>query len=107
MGGRGAKSTLQDEGKRLEYYPGYYAADVCDPDGYSFEVVHNEGVRIAERGNHQASGLTVDREVMGHAICFPSPSVADGDASRLRRTVAGFSPRPFSAPAGLSLTAPW
>ena len=25
---------------RLEYYPGYCAADVCDPDGYSFEVVH-------------------------------------------------------------------
>jgi predicted lactoylglutathione lyase len=25
---------------RLEYYPGYYAADVCDPDGYSFEIVH-------------------------------------------------------------------
>ena len=27
-------------GARLEYYPGYYAADVFDPDGYSFEVVH-------------------------------------------------------------------
>jgi catechol 2,3-dioxygenase-like lactoylglutathione lyase family enzyme len=25
---------------RLEYYSGYYAADVLDPDGYSFEVVH-------------------------------------------------------------------
>ena len=25
---------------RLEYYPGYYGADVLDPDGYSFEVVH-------------------------------------------------------------------
>jgi hypothetical protein len=25
---------------RLEYYPGYYAADVFDPDGYSFEVVN-------------------------------------------------------------------
>jgi catechol 2,3-dioxygenase-like lactoylglutathione lyase family enzyme len=25
---------------RLEYYPGYYAADVLDPDGYSFEAVH-------------------------------------------------------------------
>jgi catechol 2,3-dioxygenase-like lactoylglutathione lyase family enzyme len=25
---------------RLEYHPGYYAADVFDPDGYSFEVVH-------------------------------------------------------------------
>jgi predicted lactoylglutathione lyase len=25
---------------RAEYYPGYYAADVFDPDGYSFEVVH-------------------------------------------------------------------
>jgi hypothetical protein len=24
----------------MEYYPGYYAADVFDPDGYSFEVVH-------------------------------------------------------------------
>jgi hypothetical protein len=22
------------------YYPGYYAADVFDPDRYSFEVVH-------------------------------------------------------------------
>ena len=25
---------------RLEYYPGYYAVDVFDPDGYSFEVVY-------------------------------------------------------------------
>lgn len=25
---------------RLEYYPGYYAADGIDPDGYSFEVVY-------------------------------------------------------------------
>ena len=25
---------------RIEYYAGYYAADVIDPDGYSFEVVH-------------------------------------------------------------------
>ena len=25
---------------RVEYYPGYYAADIFDPDGYSFEVVH-------------------------------------------------------------------
>lgn len=25
---------------RLEYYPGYYAADILDPDGYSVEVVH-------------------------------------------------------------------
>jgi catechol 2,3-dioxygenase-like lactoylglutathione lyase family enzyme len=24
---------------RVEYYPGYYAADVLDPNGYSFEVV--------------------------------------------------------------------
>lgn len=26
--------------ERLEYHAGYYAADVLDPDGYSFEVVH-------------------------------------------------------------------
>jgi len=25
---------------RTEYSPGYYAGDVFDPDGYSFEVVH-------------------------------------------------------------------
>ncbi|MGC1784515.1 MAG: VOC family protein [Acidobacteriaceae bacterium] len=25
---------------RVEYYPGYYAADVLDPNGYSFEIVH-------------------------------------------------------------------
>ncbi|MDR9753788.1 VOC family protein [Pseudomonas sp. SZMC_28357] len=25
---------------RLEYYPGYYSADVIDPDGYHFEVTH-------------------------------------------------------------------
>lgn len=25
---------------RPEYYPGYYAADVLDPDGYSFEAVY-------------------------------------------------------------------
>jgi hypothetical protein len=24
----------------VEYYSGYYAADIFDPDGYSFEVVH-------------------------------------------------------------------
>jgi hypothetical protein len=28
---------------RVEYYAGYYAADVFDPDGYSFEVVHKSG----------------------------------------------------------------
>lgn len=25
---------------RVEYYPGYYAADVFDSEEYSFEVVH-------------------------------------------------------------------
>ena len=25
---------------RVEYCPGYYAADVFDPDGYSFEIVN-------------------------------------------------------------------
>src|SRR5258708_1112355 len=25
---------------RVKYYPGYYAANVFDPDGYSFEVVY-------------------------------------------------------------------
>jgi hypothetical protein len=29
--------ALMDAGM---YYPGYYAADAFDPDGYSFEVVH-------------------------------------------------------------------
>jgi len=24
----------------VEYYPGYYAADIFDPDGYSFDAVH-------------------------------------------------------------------
>ena len=34
----GAKDNIAPRA-RLEYYPGYYAADVLDPDGYSFEVV--------------------------------------------------------------------
>jgi len=35
----GAKDNISPRA-RLEYYPGYYAADVFDLDGYSFEVVH-------------------------------------------------------------------
>lgn len=35
----GARNNISPRA-RLEYYPGYYAADVLDPDGYSFEVVH-------------------------------------------------------------------
>jgi len=35
----GAKDNISPRA-RTEYYPGYYAADVFDPDGYSFEVVH-------------------------------------------------------------------
>lgn len=35
----GAKDNISPR-SRLEYYAGYYAADVLDPDGYSFEVVH-------------------------------------------------------------------
>jgi predicted lactoylglutathione lyase len=35
----GARDNISPRA-RLEYSPGYYAADVFDPDGYSFEVVH-------------------------------------------------------------------
>jgi catechol 2,3-dioxygenase-like lactoylglutathione lyase family enzyme len=35
----GAKDHISPRA-RIEYYAGYYAADVLDPDGYSFEVVH-------------------------------------------------------------------
>jgi hypothetical protein len=35
----GARDNISPRA-RLEYYPDYYAADVFDPDGYSFEVVH-------------------------------------------------------------------
>jgi hypothetical protein len=35
----GARDNISPRA-RAEYYPGYYAADVFDPDGYSFEVVH-------------------------------------------------------------------
>ena len=35
----GAKDNISPRA-RLEYYSGYYAADVFDPDGYTFEVVH-------------------------------------------------------------------
>ena len=35
----GAKDRISPRA-RLEYYPGYYAADVIDPDGYHFEVTH-------------------------------------------------------------------
>jgi catechol 2,3-dioxygenase-like lactoylglutathione lyase family enzyme len=34
----GARDNISPRA-RVEYYPGYYAADVIDPDGYSFEVV--------------------------------------------------------------------
>ena len=37
----GAKDNISPRA-RLEYYPGYYAADVLDPDGYTFEVVHKK-----------------------------------------------------------------
>ncbi len=35
----GARANISPRA-RVEYYPGYYAADVFDPDRYSFEVVH-------------------------------------------------------------------
>jgi catechol 2,3-dioxygenase-like lactoylglutathione lyase family enzyme len=35
----GARDNISPRA-RAEYFPGYYAADVFDPDGYSFEVVH-------------------------------------------------------------------
>ena len=35
----GARDSISPRA-RVEYYPGYYAADVFDLDGYSFEVVH-------------------------------------------------------------------
>jgi hypothetical protein len=35
----GARDNISPRA-RLEYYPGYYPADVFDPDGYSFQVVH-------------------------------------------------------------------
>jgi catechol 2,3-dioxygenase-like lactoylglutathione lyase family enzyme len=35
----GARNNISPRA-RVEYYPGYYAADVFDPDGYSFEAVH-------------------------------------------------------------------
>ena len=37
--GAGAKDRISPRA-RLEYYPGYYAADILDCDGYHFEVVH-------------------------------------------------------------------
>jgi hypothetical protein len=36
---------------RPEYYPGYYATDVFDPDGYSFEVVDKSGLTDVDRVN--------------------------------------------------------
>lgn len=35
----GAKDNISPRA-RLDYYSGYFAPDVFDPDGYSFEVVH-------------------------------------------------------------------
>jgi predicted lactoylglutathione lyase len=35
----GARDNISPRA-RVGSYPGYYAADVFDPDGYSFEVVH-------------------------------------------------------------------
>jgi predicted lactoylglutathione lyase len=35
----GAKDNISPR-SRTEYTPDYYAADVLDPDGYSFEVTH-------------------------------------------------------------------
>ena len=34
----GAKDNISPRA-RVEYCPGYYATDLFDPDGYSFEVV--------------------------------------------------------------------
>jgi predicted lactoylglutathione lyase len=35
----GARDNISPRA-RIEYYAGYYAADVLDPDGYSLEVVN-------------------------------------------------------------------
>jgi len=32
---------------RLEYYPGYYATWVFDPDGHDIEVVHKSEIHFA------------------------------------------------------------
>ena len=37
--GAGGKSNISPR-IRPEYHPGYYSADIFDPDGYSFEVIH-------------------------------------------------------------------
>ena len=37
--GAGARNNISPRA-RVEYYLGYYAADVFDPDEYSFEAVH-------------------------------------------------------------------
>ena len=44
----GAKDNISPRA-RLEYYPGYYAVDVFDPDGYSFEVVHTKAKSAFEK----------------------------------------------------------
>src|SRR5882672_11122484 len=42
----GARDNISPRA-RLEYYPGYYAADIFDPDGYSFEVVHKSSLDLS------------------------------------------------------------
>src|SRR5712671_1945530 len=51
----GARDNISPRA-RVEYYPGYYAADVFDPDGYSFEVVH----KISSDGTSHRQGMVAD-----------------------------------------------
>ena len=50
----GARDNISPRA-RVEYYPGYYAADVFDPDGYSFtrSFIKARGTRLQSQGRHR------------------------------------------------------
>jgi hypothetical protein len=62
----GARDNISPRA-RMEYYPGYYAADVCDPDGYSFEVVQE---LEPAKSCHKVLNLAVRRGLAGFEVAL-------------------------------------
>jgi catechol 2,3-dioxygenase-like lactoylglutathione lyase family enzyme len=66
---------------RAESHPGYYAADVFDPDGYSFEVVHKAseephiGKIVTARLGHKHWLRSSDRSSANPRVTHPTAVV--------------------------------
>jgi catechol 2,3-dioxygenase-like lactoylglutathione lyase family enzyme len=67
----GAKDNISPRA-RLEYYPGYYAADVFDPDGYTFEVVHKrfyDPLQLKKKvEDHGLEVLSINSTTLGYFL---------------------------------------